>query len=303
MNILVTGVNGFVGAHLTNELKNAGHGVYGAGREAEVSDDLSANLKDYIQVDLAEDFPKFKDSIDAVIHLAGLAAVGPSFDNPQQYININSAMITHMCEYFLTQEKKPRLVIVSSGAVYGSKQPMPIAESGEISFSSPYAVSKVLVENQVAYYKERGLDCVIARPFNHIGPGQAPGFILPDFYERISTTNEDVIKVGNINTKRDYTDVRDIVRAYLTLATTPVLADTIYNICSGQSLAGSEILNKLKIALERPEIAFEVDQSLVRPTDIPEIIGDSSRLQNELGWKPSINLSQTIQDFVASKRT
>lgn len=302
MNILVTGVNGFVGAHLTNELNNAGHLVLGAGRESEVSSDLSVKLQEYKQMDLAQKFPEFKD-IDAVIHLAGLAAVGPSFDNPQQYININSAMVTHMCEYFLLQDKKPRVVIVSSGAIYSPKQPLPITESGELSLSSPYAVSKVLVENQVAYYKQRGLDCIIARPFNHIGPGQAPGFILPDFYERISAANEDVIKVGNINTRRDYTDVRDIVRAYKALATTPTLNHIIYNICSGESLAGSEILDKLKIALGRPDITFEVDQSLVRPTDIAEITGDSSRLQNELNWKPHYTINQTIDDFVASKHT
>jgi GDP-4-dehydro-6-deoxy-D-mannose reductase len=195
------------------------------------------------------------------------------------------------------------VIIVSSGAIYDSNQPMPITEDSKMGYTSPYAVSKVLTENQAAYYRNRGLDCIVARPFNHIGPGQDEGFILPDFYSRLSSLseNEKVISVGNIETRRDYTDVRDIVRAYGKLALTSTLQHATYNICSGKSLSGADILNGLKNAMNLTDIGFEIDQSLVRPTDIAEIVGDSSRLQNELNWKPEHDIQQTIVDFVNSK--
>lgn len=298
--IIVSGVNGFVGQHLVRALNTRGISVLGVGSDPKVTEAIKDLVDGYYSQDLVDGWPD-TGPIKSVIHLAGLAAVGPSFDDPQLYINTNSAMVTNLCEYYLKQAEKPRVIIVSSGAVYNSDQPTHITEDSAIGLSSPYAVSKVLNENQAAYYRSRGLDCVVVRPFNHIGPGQAPGFILPDFYKRIAESSQSVIKVGDINTRRDYTDVRDIVTAYSLLALAPKLQSSTYNICSGQSLAGSEILNKLKLAMKRPDIAFEVDSSLVRPTDAQEIVGDSSRLRAELGWKPSYTLDQTVADFVKAQ--
>jgi GDP-4-dehydro-6-deoxy-D-mannose reductase len=299
--IAVSGVNGFVGHHLARELKENGVTVIGIGHDAEPSASLNGLIDEYFSQDLTDAWPNTQN-IDGVIHLAGLAAVGPSFDDPQRYINMNSAMVTHMGEYFVKQDKKPRLVIVSSGAIYSPTQPLPINEDGKLGLSSPYAVSKVLTENQATYYRGRGLDCVVVRPFNHIGPGQGKGFILPDFYDRIASTKEDVIKVGNISTKRDYTDVRDIVRAYTKIILADKVQESTYNVCSGLSLSGSEILDKLKLTMNRPEIQFEIDPTLVRPTDIQEITGDSTRLQQEFNWHPEFNIKTTIEDFVNSNQ-
>lgn len=294
--IAVTGVNGFVGQHLTKELQSAGCEVIGIGRE-----DSCDFVDTYYVCDLAMKWPEGVGNVDAVIHLAGLAAVGPSFDDPQTYINLNSAMVTHMAEFYLKQDRKPRLVIVSSGSIYDPTQPLPITEDGKIGLSSPYSVSKVLVENQAEYYRNRGLDCVIVRPFNHIGPGQLPGFIVPDLFEKISQSQQNAaISVGNLETKRDYTDVRDIVRAYRELALADTLDSTIYNVCSGKSYSGLEIFNLIKNAMNRSDVTYRVDPSLVRPTDIPEIVGDSSRLQSELDWKPAITIEQTIDDIAAT---
>jgi len=300
--IVISGINGFVGQHLAKALNDLGVSVIGIGSEPYVAEPLRDSVSKYYSQNLIDSWPD-TGPVKSVIHLAGLASVGPSFDNPQLYINSNSAMVTNLSEYYLEQESKPRAIIVSSGAIYSPDQPMPIAEDSEISLNSPYAVSKVLVENQAAYYRARGLDCIVVRPFNHIGPGQAPGFILPDFYKRLSATTENVIKVGNIDSKRDYTDVRDIVQAYVMLATAPTLGHNIYNVCSGYSLSGSDILHKLKEAVERADIIFEVDPSLIRPTDAQEIVGDSSRLQDELGWKPQYTIDQTIKDFVEARVT
>ena len=300
--VVVSGINGFVGYHLAKELNAAGLSVIGIGQEATVNAGISDIVSEYRQANLIEEWPNIPD-VKAVVHLAGLAAVSPSFEKPQVYINANSSMVTNLCEYYLKQEKRPRIVIISSGAIYSPNQPMPISEGGEIGFSSPYAVSKVLNENQVAYYRKRGLDCVIARPFNHMGPGQAEGFILPDFYSRLASIGEGehTIITGNIETKRDYTDVRDIARAYCKLALVTNLEKSVYNICSGASLSGSEIFNELKNAMNLNDVSYKIDPTLVRPTDVKDIVGDSSRLKNELDWEPQISIHQTVIDFVKSK--
>jgi GDP-4-dehydro-6-deoxy-D-mannose reductase len=300
--IAVSGINGFVGHHLAKELSDNNVSVIGIGHDHDLSPALEGIVDEYYSADLINNWPEVAN-VNAVIHLAGLAVVGPSFDSPQRYINGNSSMVTNLCEYYMKQVVKPRIIIVSSGTVYNTSQPMPITEDGTMGFTSPYTVSKVLTENQATYYRNRGLDTVIARPFNHIGPGQDKGFILPDFYSRLASLNENekVISVGNIETRRDYTDVRDIVRAYGKLALTSTLQHTTYNICSGKSLSGADIFNELKGVMNLGDVSYEIDPNLVRPTDIAEIVGDSSRLQNELNWKPEHDIQQTIVDFVNSK--
>ncbi len=292
--VAVTGVNGFVGRHLTKELQDAGCRVIGISRE-----DRCDFVDEYYTSDLSQSWPSEVGDVNAIIHLAGLAAVGPSFDNPQMYINLNSAMVTNLCEAYVNQDKKPRIIIISSGSIYDPAQPLPISENGKIGFNSPYSVSKILVENQAEYYRSRGIDCVVVRPFNHIGPGQLPGFLVPDLYEKISTALKDsAISVGNLETKRDYTDVRDIVRAYGKLALADALAHSLYNVCSSKSLSGVEIFELMKKEMNRPDVTYSIDPSLVRPTDIPEITGDPTRLQTELDWKPEISIEQTLHDFV-----
>jgi GDP-4-dehydro-6-deoxy-D-mannose reductase len=303
--IVVSGVNGFVGHHLAEKLHSDNVDVIGIGSDLQADDDVSPFLAKYYSADLTQSWPNVTQ-VDAVIHLAGLAAVGPSFDNPQLYIDTNSSMVTHLGEFYLKQEKKPRVIVVSSGAIYDAQQPMPLNESSAAGLSSPYAVSKVLTENQAAYYRQRGLDCVVVRPFNHIGPGQKPGFIVPDLYKQLveaRTNNETEVKVGNLESRRDYTDVRDIVAAYALLATAPNLSNFVYNVSSGKSYSGNDILNELKAGLDLEFVTTSVDPSKFRPTDAAEITGDSSRLQNETGWQPSYSLHQTIVDFIASQQS
>lgn len=301
MNIVITGVSGFVGKHLVRELSVAGHDVIGIGMEKTAHHEIAGLLTEYISCDLAEAWPKTTMPIGAVIHLAGLSVVGPSFDKPQAYISVNSAMVTNMAETYLRSEKKPRLVIVSSGTIYSSSQPMPLTEDSRVLFSSPYVVSKVLIENQAAYYRSQGLDCVVMRPFNHIGPGQLPGFIVPDLFSKIATAARDgVIPVGNLDTRRDYTDVRDVVRAYAIVAVAKKLEHTTYNVCSGRSYSGKELYHLIQGVLHRSDVNYAIDPSLIRPTDIPEIVGDPSRLSKELGWEPTVTIEQTIQDIAQS---
>jgi GDP-4-dehydro-6-deoxy-D-mannose reductase len=177
--IAITGVNGFVGRHTARELHASGHSVVGIGRDPNAADELHGIIDEYVCADLSDAWPLIPD-VDAVIHLAGLAVVGASFSRPQEYLGTNSSIVTNMCEEFLGRSRSPRIVGVSSGAVYAHDQPQPLDENAAVAASSPYVVSKLLVENQFDYYARRGLDCVVARPFNHLGPGQELGFIAPD---------------------------------------------------------------------------------------------------------------------------
>jgi GDP-4-dehydro-6-deoxy-D-mannose reductase len=139
------------------------------------------------------------------------------------------------------------------------------------------------------------------RPFNHIGPGQLPGFLVPDLAQKIRerTDDQQPVVVGNLATKRDYTDVRDVARAYIAVATAPQTpAAAVYNVCSGTSRSGEEVLAALASALDIPVPPTEVDQSLLRPNDIMDIRGDNSRLADEFGWSPQYSFEQTISDFV-----
>ncbi len=297
----ITGINGFVGKHLTRELVDNNIEVVGIGREDSVDPEIAELLNEYIHQDIAEGWPDIQPPVDAVINLAGLAAVGPSFDHPQDYININSAIVTNMCEYYLKQDKKPRIISVISGAIYSPDQPMPLTEDSEIALNSPYAVSKVLNEKQLAYYRGRGLGCIAVRPFNHIGPGQLPGFLVPDLIEKLKNTNDvDFIEVGNLKTRRDYTDVRDVAKAYRLLAAADNLPHDTYNVCSGKSHSGEEILEKIKEQMGKEGILAKVDRSKIRPNDPMDIYGSADRLTQDTGWNPSISLDETISDALAS---
>lgn len=296
---LVTGVNGFVGPYLVEELVANNYSVIGIGIEDTPSKEIEEKLEKYLKVNLIEEWPDI-EFVDVVIHLAGLSSVGPSYENPQMYINGNTGMLINMAEYYLNQKDKPRIIVISSGAIYDNNQTMPITEKSRLGYTSPYSVSKIAVENLTFYYRGRGLELIIARPFNHIGPRQGKGFLIPDICDRIAELgdNRKDILVGNLNTKRDYTDVRDVVHAYVLLASSNKLKHSIYNICSGTSISGIEILDYIKKELSREDIKTKIDQSLVRPTDILEIIGDNSNLKQDTGWKTRYNISDSIHDFL-----
>ncbi len=302
--LVVTGVDGFVGRHLARIAADTGIEVFGISRNPDVDGDLRSLLSGYVAADLRREWP-VEVPLDAdVVHLAGLAAVGPSFDRPQDYIDGNSAIVTNMCEALVAAGFSGRVVGVSTGSVYAQKSDDAArTERDAVAFTSPYVVSKVLVENQFAYYSRRGLRTVVARPFNHIGPHQGPGFLVPDLLRQQRSSPPDrPLRVGNLATRRDYTDVRDVARAYLTLATASELAHPVYNVASGASRSGLEILEALSAALGRPVPPLDVDESLIRATDPPVIVGDASLLRADVGWEPAVPFETTIADTVAASR-
>jgi GDP-4-dehydro-6-deoxy-D-mannose reductase len=309
LKIVVTGVNGFVGGHLVREVKSRGHTVVGIGREDKPTAAIQKEADEYIACDLTNEADVAKldmKDVDAIINLAGLANVGASFGAEELYKKVNVDVLAKLGERLLTLSSSARLVAISTGAVYDPYQPVPLTEKSKvITEGSPYAMSKLMMEDTAKDLRKRGLDCVTVRPFNHTGPGQAPGFLIPDLFQKLikfKATGE-AVKVGSLSTKRDYTDVRDIVKAYADLAVAETLEYDLYNICSGKSHAGQEVLDIMLDAMDlREKVKVEVDQSLIRPSDPPELYGSRQRLTEETGWEPEVPLGQTIKDFVAGPR-
>lgn len=308
--ILVTGINGFVGKHLATELRSQGARVVGVGREAVMHPALKPSVDAYYACDLtnAQDVAQLPlESVDAVINLAGLAAVGASYGQDELYTHVNVGVLSVISERILELGLKTRMLAVSTGAVYSTDQPLPLHEdSSLITTGSPYALSKIVMEAEAKRLRGLGMDCIVARPFNHIGPGQEPGFLVPDLYEKIMMAigGDGVVKAGDLSTRRDYTDVRDVARAYADLVLSEKLDHDIYNICSGRSVPGSTIFDLLVNNIEGSEkIEATVDQQYIRPNDPKDLYGDNSRLHTQTNWSPSIPIEQTIKDFVGSKKS
>lgn len=304
--VLVTGANGFVGNHVIDELLSHKIKVIGVGGEGG-SSLVSNKIGNYLVIDLTNpaqtqqiDF----SHVDGVIHLAGLAAVGPSFDEPMKYIDTNIGIETNLFETAIKQNAKPRFLIISSGSLYDSKATLPLTEKSAVLPNSPYAASKLGQEQMAKYYASRGFEIVIARPFNHIGPGQNPGFIVPDLAQQIiQAENGDIkeISVGNLDAKRDYTDVRDIVRAYRLLLESGEPGET-YNICSGKSLSGHEILEGL-LKASGHQLNVKQDPAKMRPSDTPLIYGSHDKISKQTGWQPEVALQKTFEDVIGDWRS
>ncbi len=304
--VLVTGVNGFVGKHLVHELRAQDYEVFGVGHSGEASAEIKPLLEAYMAGDLADkDFVATipLEEMSAIVSLAGLARVGDSFKEAEKYRTVNVAILSHIGERLLTEGLNPRVLAVSTGAVYDPSQPLPLSETSRlVKESSPYVESKLLMEKVAHDLRERGLDCVIVRPFNHAGPGQASGFIVPDLYRKImqAASNKQPAEGGNLRTKRDYTDVRDIAKAYVNLIAKPKLNFDTYNVCSGVSRSGLSILELL---LEETGLTGKVEVMVAelpdRPHDPEELSGSYERLNKETGWQPQIPIKQTIKDFLA----
>jgi len=307
--IVVTGINGFVGEHLARHLQASHFSVRGIGREVTPNENVAPFLDTYQQADLLNKEQVNKlllKQASAVIHLAGLASVAESFDKPDLYKTGNAEMTENLLNAAKIQGFDGRVVAVSTGALYDPNQPMPLNEDSKTTEGSPYAIGKIRAEEVIKQYRAQGQDVVIARPFNHIGPGQGKGFLVPDLYDQLIVAEQAgsaSILVGNLATRRDYTDVRDIVAAYTQLATAESLAHDTYNIASGASLSGFEILESLQKAMNLEAVESKVDQSKVRPTDAMDIIGNASRLTTELGWTPQSNPHTAIIDFVKRKQS
>ncbi|MGE2836577.1 NAD-dependent epimerase/dehydratase family protein [Mycobacterium sp. SMC-4] len=296
--VAVTGATGFVGQAVVKNLADQGYRVIGISQPKSPPPNLEGLLDAYFSIDLREKCPDF-GSIDGLIHLAGLSSVGASFSRPQDYIATNSQIVTNLFESALAHRWEGRAILVSSGALYGAVT-VPLAgfsEDSPVLSTSPYVISKILIEKQAEYYGLRGVDVIVARPFNHIGPGQKPGFIVPDLVQKVvGSLPGHPVTAGNLNSSRDYTDVRDVAEAYRLLLECASPVHKIYNVCSGLSRSGREILNAICKALNIhvPDVV-EADSRAIDPSTV---IGNGERIRHQVGWEPIIDFQTSINDFV-----
>jgi GDP-4-dehydro-6-deoxy-D-mannose reductase len=245
-----------------------------------------------------------------VFHLAAQTFVPDSLESPQATYEANvagTANVARAIREYAQSERMPRLVFTSSAEVYG-KQPetaFPLKEATALAPANPYAASKaageMLLLGEAASF---GLDVVIARAFNHIGPGQSDRFVVTNFAKQLATIahgGDPVLYVGNLEAKRDFLDVRDVVLAYIALAANG-LASEIYNVCSGCAYPIRDALRELIIAAHVP-VEVREDRSRMRPSDTPLFVGDNRKLRAATGWEPQIPFRTSIREIYEAART
>lgn len=313
MRALITGINGFVGRHLTQLLIDKGCEVWGTTRNSCPDFVYNTNVNIVCNNLLHEnDLIKLINEIkpDQIYHLAGQSNVKKSWENRIQTIEANVNCTINL--YEAVRKSKVidtiKMLTVGSSEEYGRVDPelMPINEKVSLQPISPYGISKVtvaLLTNH--YYSAYGIKAVHVRPFNHIGPGQSEGFVVTDFAKQIvdieKGLRDNILYVGNLDSCRDFTDVRDIVRAYHILLThRNIDFGQVYNICSKHSVSIQDILNLL-LKLSPVSINVQRDMSRMRPSDIPLYIGDNSKIF-DLGWEPKIPLEQTLTEVLTGLR-
>ncbi len=291
MRALITGGNGFVGRHLQAHLESLGDTV--------AIFDLPLDITDFsaVRAALADAQP------EAIYHLAALSHVGTSWTNPSAVVDVNVAGTTNILSAAREVVPNATVLFVSSADVYGPRTPdeMPLRETTQARPTSPYAASKlageIFAQQAVRGFGQR---VVIARPFNHVGPGQNASFFIPGIASRmVAATNGGTsdIAVGNLTSRRDFTDVRDVVRAYRLLVEQGV-AGEIYVVASGRDVVMQDVADELR-QLVNPQLRFVEDPALLRPVDVPLLRGDASKLEAATGWRPEISWSETLADIVA----
>lgn len=311
MRALITGITGFAGSHLAEYLLNEQPDVevFGTYRWRSRMDNiehlrsrvklLEADLRDYTSMHAALE----KSRPDVIFHLAAQSFVPSSWTAPNETLTTNVSGQTNLFEAIRALRLDPVVQIACSSEQYGLVLPdeTPIKETNPLRPLSPYAVSKVAQDYLgYQYFQSYGLKVVRTRGFNHTGPRRGQVFVTSNFCSQVAAIElglqEPVIRVGNIEAIRDFTDVRDMVRAYW-LAVTKAKPGEVYNIATGKGIRIREMLERL-ISLANVEVKIEVDPDRLRPSDVEILIGDASKFKADTGWEPRIPFEQTLNDLL-----
>lgn len=299
---LVIGAAGFVGNYLIDEMCRNDFEAYATKLPHENFENPNAKVYD---LDILN-----KDAIvsllfevrpDYIFHLAAQSSVGLAWKNPGLTVDVNIKGSLNVMDALRELFYKPRVLMIGSGEEYGHIQPdeTPIKENNLLRPGNIYAATKAC-QNMIGgiYSKAYDLELVMVRAFNHIGPGQAPMFVVSDFCKQVAEIEkglrEPVMKVGNLAAKRDFTDVRDVVKAYVRLVQLGKSGET-YNVGRGDAREIREILDMI-VAMSEAKINVEIDPNKIRPVDVPIIEADITKLNQLTGWVPQIPLEQTIQE-------
>jgi GDP-4-dehydro-6-deoxy-D-mannose reductase len=298
LRVLITGASGFAGGHLARACADAGDQVTGISRRgvSPAGDARPVDLRVSADVRAAVR----EASPDVVYHLAALSSVGRSWEDPGGTVQANMTSDTNLLEAVRHEAPQARLVWVSSCEVYGSAASLPAREDAPLLPASPYAVSKTAGEQLAGVYGQAyGLDVIRARPFNHAGPGQLPIFILSSLAHQAAESRlagESKLRVvtGNPKTRRDFTDVRDVARAYRMLVSEA--EPGIYNVSSARSISAAEQVRLLAELIAPIEVEHVVDPARVRSHEVMDLSGANDRIREATGWRPEIPFRQTMLD-------
>jgi GDP-4-dehydro-6-deoxy-D-mannose reductase len=315
MRFFVTGISGFVGTHLVDRLLAEGHDVTGVALEGWTNglDSFRARGLDPAAVAALDvrDVTGLRRAIAAarpegIFHLAGLAFVPRAQADPRLAYEVNLFGTIALLEAVRAEVPTARTVVVTSGEVYGRQErPGPIDETAPLRPVSPYGASKAAADlAALQAHLGHGLDVVRARPFNHTGPGQSPIFVCAEFAaaiaaaERLSGPTR--LRVGNLDSERDFSDVRDVVRGYLALFERG-RAGAAYNVASGRATSVRAVLDALRAA-SPARIEIEVDPAKIRASEVPRIVASIASIGGDTGWRPEIPFEQTLADLLAFAR-
>ena len=308
MKSLITGIDGFVGSHLTSLLLGRGDEVGGTFHydpDLKLLGDLAGRVKTYNldvrdREQVASVLEQFRP--DRIFHLAAIAFVPVSFENPHLVFEVNLFGTINLCDCLLETGLKAKTLFVSTAEVYGSVNPedLPLTEEDRPAPTNPYAVSKLAAEMMSAQYvRHHGMEIVRVRPFNHTGPGQSPKFVCSDFAKQIAEieagAREPVMRVGNLESRRDLSDVRDIVRAYVMALDKCEGNGEVYNLGSERSYLIRDVLDML-LNMSDAKIKVERDPEKMRPSDTPDIYGDCAKFRAATGWRPERTFRETLAD-------
>jgi len=304
---LVTGGSGFVGRFLVRELVAAGYRVHATYHgERPRPEAYPAGVTWWpLDVVVPADWQAVLEDVcpDAIFHLAGLAHVGRSWQDPHRYLQVNFWGTFYLMDALVRADRRPRVLLVGSAEVYGSVRPEenPIRETQPLRPVSPYGLSKACQELLgFQYYQAYQIPVIVTRSFNHVGPGQHSGFVCADFASQIARIEaggaEPVLRVGNLEAVRDFTDVRDIARAYRLLVERGRPGEA-YNVCSGRGVSIRDLLQEL-LRLASVPIRVETDPRRYRRVDIPVLVGDPTKIRDHTGWVPTYAFQQTLADIL-----
>lgn len=303
MKALVVGGGGFVGPYLVKHLKEEqGMEVYVTKTEKETLDMDCSGIYDLDILELnqvTELLNKIRP--DYIFHLAAQSSVAYSWKNPGLTIDVNIKGCVNLLDGIRQLDYKPRVLLIGSGEEYGHIKDgeCPIVEDNVLRPGNIYAATKSCQNMLGKIYSDAyDMDVMMVRAFNHIGPNQTPVFVVADFCKQVADIenglSEPVIYVGNLSARRDFTDVRDVVRAYAMLVKDGKRGET-YNVGRGHAVAIQEILDRI-VALSDKDIEVRVDESKLRPVDVPIIEPDINKIRETVGWEPEIELETTLKE-------
>ena len=298
--VLIFGAGGFVGSYLCKEFLNNGYKVSGTdkGEGSALPSEVDFYRTDLMQ---ANEVEKLIGQIqpDIIVNLAAISSVGASWNMPQTTMAINVIGALNIMEAVRKSEQKPRILFVGSSEEYVISE-NPLDENTQLNANNPYGISKVTQEQFAKLYREQyGLKIYCVRPFNHTGIGQRDSFVLPSFCKQVAgidkSGKDGKIQVGNLKVKRDFSHVKDVVRAYRMIVESDN-CNQIYNVGSGNAYSLEDMLTYI-IGLSNQHIVIEVDQNRIRPTDKPVICCDRSLIGKELGWEPQYNVYDALKEM------